>query len=145
MTTCYVDTSALAKRYLNEARSGEVDEFLAEQSLLLVTSLTRAEMRSLLARRRRERDLDAGLEGRVFATFLDDIRQGHLVEHPLSGAMLDGAVNLIGQLPAFPLRTLDALHIAAAQQLGAERLATADAVMRDAAAELGIATSFFGG
>lgn len=37
------------------------------------------------------------------------------------------------------------LHIAAAQQLGAERLATADAVMRDAAAELGIATSFFGG
>jgi predicted nucleic acid-binding protein len=144
LSACYIDTSALAKRYVNEAGSEEVDDFLAAQSLLLVTSLTRAEMRSLLARRRRQHDFDAAVEGQVFASFLDDIRQGYLVEHELSAVMLDGAVNIIAQLPAIALRTLDALHLAAAQQLGAERLATADATMRDAAAELGLPTTFFG-
>jgi predicted nucleic acid-binding protein len=144
VSVCYVDTSALAKRYVNETDSDAVDAFLAEQSLLLVTSLTRAEMRSLLARRRRLGEIDPALEAQIFASFLDDIRQGYLVEHPLSGAMLDGAVNLIGQLPAIALRTLDALHLAAAQELGAERVATADGIMRDAATELSIPTSFFG-
>ena len=72
------------------------------------------------------------------------IRQGYLIEHPLSPAMVDGAVNLMAQLPTVALRTLDALHLAAAQQLGAERIATADRIMRDAAAELGIATANFG-
>jgi hypothetical protein len=145
VSTAYIDTSALAKRYLNEAGSEEVEDCLADQSLLLTTRLTRAEMRSLLARRRRHGELDAALEAQLFAAFLDDIRQGYLVEHELSAPMLDGAVNIIGQLPAIALRTLDALHLAAAQQLGAETLVTADATMRDAAAELGIPTSFFGG
>jgi uncharacterized protein len=144
MSICYVDTSALAKRYINEAASEQVEAFLAEQSLLIVTSLTRAEMRSLIARRRRQNELAAVLEAQVFASFLDDIRQGYLVEHQLAAAMLDGAVNLIEQLPTVPLRTLDAVHLAAAQQLGAERIATADATMRDAAVELGLALDYFG-
>jgi predicted nucleic acid-binding protein len=144
VSACYVDTSALAKRYVNENRSDDVDAFLAMQSLILITPLSRAEMRSMLARRRRLAEIDAELEAQVFATFLDDIRQGFFIEHVFDEKVFSGAVNLIGQMPAVSLRTLDALHLAAAQQLGAETLATADAVMRDAARELGIATEFFG-
>jgi len=144
LSVCYLDTSALAKRYLNEARSDEVDAFLAEQSLLLVSTLTTVQMRRLLARRRRGRELDATLEAQVFATFRDDVRQGYMVEHELSRLMLEGASNLIAEIPQVPLRTLDALHLAAAQQLGAERLVTADAVMRAAAGAVGLAVEFFG-
>lgn len=101
-------------------------------------------MRDLLARRRRRGNFDATTEAQIYAAFLDDLRQGYLIEHELSVAVYDGAVNLIGQLPSIALRTLDALHLAAAQQSAAERVATADSVMRDAALELGIATDFFG-
>lgn len=144
MSICYVDTSALAKRYVNEAQSEEVEEFLSEQSLLLITNLTTAELRSLLAQRRRSGELKAVMEMRLFATFRDDVRQGYVSERELSAAMIEGAVNLIGQLVTPALRTLDALHLAACQQLGAELLVTADTRMRDAASELGIAARFFG-
>ena len=144
MSTCYLDTSALAKRYLDEERSDEVDEFLGEQTLLLITPLVRTEMRSLFARRRRMKELDATLEMQLYSTFVDDIRQGYFIEHDVSARVFEGATNLIAQLPSIGIRTLDALHLAAAQQLGADLLVTADATMRDAARELGLATQYFG-
>jgi hypothetical protein len=40
-------------------------------------------VRTLLARRRREKHVDSKLETRVFATFEDDIRRGFLIRHPI--------------------------------------------------------------
>lgn len=139
-----MDTSALAKRYVHEPRSDEVDAFLSEQARLFMTTLTTVEMRSLLARRRRLREIDAVLEAQLFAAFLDDVRQGWLIEHELSHLMVQGAVNLIAQLPSVALRSLDATHLAAAQQLGSDVLVTADGPMRDAAVELGLGVVYFG-
>jgi hypothetical protein len=48
-----------------------------------ISDLTVVEMRSLLARRRREKHVDSKLETRVFATFEDDIRRGFLIRHPI--------------------------------------------------------------
>jgi hypothetical protein len=143
MSLCYLDTSALAKRYINEAFSDDVDAYLARQSTLLITDLTTAEMRSMLARRRRDGEIDSSFENQAFAAYLDDIGQGHLVERPLSPEILTGAVNVIGQHPDVPLRTLDAIHLAAATHLGVERLATADRRMRDAARAMDLATDYF--
>ncbi|HEX6012428.1 MAG TPA: PIN domain-containing protein, partial [Geminicoccaceae bacterium] len=54
------------------------------------------------------------------------------------------ARELIDTLPDVPLRTLDALHLAAARAAGATMVATADEVMRRAAEILGLDVVFFG-
>ena len=141
---CYVDTSALAKRYLPEPRADETDSFLTVQAQLLVSGLTTVEMRSLLARRRRLNELSSAQEMMVFASYLDDITQGFLSERPVTADLFAAAMHMFSLLPDQPLRTLDALHLAACQQHGAQVLATADGHMRAAAAALGMAVEYFG-
>jgi hypothetical protein len=46
------DTSALAKWYLNESFSGDVERYLMEHGPVAISDLTVVEMRTLLARRR---------------------------------------------------------------------------------------------
>lgn len=134
----YFDTSALAKWYLNESHSEAVEKYIRKCGPVGISDLTVVEMRSLLARRRREKEIDASMESRVFATFEEDIRQGFLVCHPLSATVAAGAANLISILPDVPLRTLDSLHLAIALEWGAKTLATYDTVMAEAARKMGI-------
>jgi hypothetical protein len=47
------------------------------------------------------------------------------------------ATNLIASYPKHPLRTLDALHLTLAADLGVSMLGTADGVMPDAAVSMG--------
>ena len=65
----YFDTSALAKWYLNEPRSEEVEEYIQAHGPVGISDLTVVEMRSLLSRRRREKSIDLSLEMRIFAVF----------------------------------------------------------------------------
>ena len=139
----YFDTSALAKWYLNEAHSEEVEKFLLEHGPVAISDLTRVEMRSLLGRHRREKQIDARMESKVFATFSEDIRRRHLVCHPLPEGVAAGALNLLSLLSEYPLRTLDALHLVIAQEIGADRLATSDRVMAICARDLGMAVVKF--
>jgi predicted nucleic acid-binding protein len=139
----YFDTSALAKWYLNEPRSDEVETYLQEHGPVAISWLTVVEMRSLLARRRREGHFDAELEWRVFATFQEDVRAGHLILHLAEGDPAALAVNLLGDLPSLPLRTLDALQLSIAKGIGARTVATADRLMAEAANALGFDVATF--
>jgi hypothetical protein len=134
----YFDTSALAKWYLNESYSEDVERYLMEHGPVAISDLTVVEMRSLLSRRRREKHVDSMLETRVFATIEDDIRRGFLIRHPIPATTAAGAVNLISTLPDVPLRTLDAMHLVIAQEIDASILATADRIMAAGAHEMGI-------
>lgn len=134
----YFDTSALAKWYLNEELSEEVERFLLEHGPVAISDLTRVEMRSLLGRHRREKQIDARMESKIFATFSEDIRRKHLVCYPLPEGVAAGALNLLSLLSELPLRTLDALHLVIAQEIGAGRLATSDRVMGVCARALGM-------
>jgi hypothetical protein len=140
----YFDTSALAKWYLNEAHSEEVEEYIQEQGPVTISDLTVLEMRSLLARRRREKSIDVNLEMQVFATFQEDMRNNVLLCERLPDGLAWGAVNLISVLSEVPLRTLDALHLAVAREIRAEILATADRVMAAGAEALGFSVVRFG-
>ena len=102
------------------------------------SSLTVTEMRSLLSRRRRMGDLSVELESVLFAALLDDIDRGWLQRYPLDDARFAEATNLIARYPEHPLRTLDALHLTMAADLGVSILATADGVMADAAMSMGM-------
>jgi len=57
--TAYLETSALAKWYVNERGSDAFVTYLQGLDAAAISSLTRAEMRSLFARRRRVGDFDA--------------------------------------------------------------------------------------
>jgi len=139
----YLDTSALAKWYLNESFSGDVEQFLMEHGPVAISDLTVLEMRSLLSRRRREKHVDPKLENRVFSTFEDDIRRGFLIRHPMPATIAAGAVNLISTLPDVPLRTLDAMHLVIAREIDASTLATADRIMAAGAHEMGFSVVRF--
>jgi len=139
----YLDTSALAKWYLNEADSEEVEKYIQEHGPVTISDLTVVEMRSLLARRRREKSIDLNLEMQVFATFQEDMRKNFLLCQRLPDGIALGAVNLISVLSEIPLRTLDALHLAVAREIQAEILATADRVMATGAQALGFSVVRF--
>ena len=141
----YVDTSALAKWYLNEPRSEELETFLRERPGAAISTLTAVEMRCLLARRRRAGDIDRDVEMQVFAAFQRDIDAGHLRLWPVTDRQVSAAVLLLARLPKMPLRTLDAIHLAIAVDLPASLLATADRVQADAAEALGMAVARFHG
>jgi uncharacterized protein len=134
----YFDTSALAKWYLNEARSDDVEKYIQEHGPVDISDLTLVEMRGLLARRRRERNITPKMEIKVFATFEEDIRQKFLILHTLPNDWATGAVNLLSVLPEVPLRTLDVLHLVIAKEIQSDILATADAVMAAGARGIGI-------
>ena len=134
----YLDTSALAKWYLNEAGSEAFVAFLQELGAAVISSLTVTEMRCLLRRRGRMGDLSVELESVLLAAFLEDIDRGWLQRIPVEDARFDEATNLIARYPEHPLRTLDALHLTLALQAGVSVVATADGVMAEAATSMGL-------
>ena len=144
MTAPYIDTSALAKWYIDEARSEDVEGYLRALPEAVIGGLTVVELRCLLARRRRRGDIAEDDEKAVFAAFQGDIIAGHLVVYPLAAGHTDEAVRIIDGLPDHALRSLDALHLAAARAIGAPVIATADRIMADPADALGLDVAYFG-
>ena len=138
----YADTSALVKRYLEEPFSTEFDA-LFQQGAMAISRLTVVELRCALARRRRNREIDALRESRINAELASDIQDGALRLGSVGDAEFTAAYHLIGRLAELPLRSMDALHLAAAEQLGANAFATADQTQADAAAALGFTVHRF--
>ncbi len=141
----YFDTSALAKWYLPEEQSDEVEKYIQEHGPVAISELTVVEIRDLLARHRREGNIDPGTEIKVFATFEEDIRQKFLICHPLSDGLARGAVNLLSVLSDLPLRMIDAMHLAIAKEIQTDIFATADSVMAAGAEAMGFSVLRFDG
>jgi uncharacterized protein len=141
----YLDTSALAKRYLDEAGSDDFDAFLGRRPRALISRLAVVELRCLLKRRLGARQIDARYEQAALADFADDVRRGHFHVEPLTDRHALTAYDLVDQLSGHSLRTLDALHLAIARNVGAGIVATADFGMARAAEALGFTVVTFGG
>jgi len=139
----YLDTSALAKWYLNESGSEAFVSYLQSLDVAVISSLTVTEMRSLLSRRRRMGELTVELESVLFAAFLEDIDRGWLQRYPIDDMRFDETTRLITRYPEHPLRTLDALHLTIAMDVGIVELATADVVMTNAATSMGFKVARF--
>jgi predicted nucleic acid-binding protein len=139
----YLDTSVLAKWYVAESNSEQVSAYIVGLDEAFISTLTKTEMRCLLARRKRMQEFDANIEGQIYATFLDDVAQGHLSLFKVEDKHLESAANLIAILPDYALRTLDALHLAIAQHHGVGRIASADHLFTNAASALGFEVDLF--
>src|SRR5207302_11376351 len=97
----------------------------------------------LPARRRRAREITKSAESRVYASFEQDVGAGFLRVYPVADEYLIAALSLITRLARYPLRTLDALHLAIAQGIRCRRLATADKTMADAGRAIGLGVTRF--
>jgi predicted nucleic acid-binding protein len=142
MSGAYLDTSALAKWYLNEPFSDEVEAYLETLAFALISSLTIVEMRSLLIRRRRSGELAPALVERVWATFTEDRAAGALTVLEVEDEHLHAATRILDRVEA-PLRTLDAMHLALAESAGTGACATADRILGAGASELGLEVRTF--
>ena len=127
----YVDTSALLKRYVDEADSAAADALLRADPVLLTARHTIVEVRRNLGRLLAGRDLTVAR-----AAFADDLRTISIIE--LDEVTCESAASIAETTGA---RTLDALHLAAAQRVSAPGVGflTFDLRQAQAARSLGLA------
>lgn len=141
----YLDTSALAKWYINEPGSAEFSSFVVGLPFAFISRLSLVEFRCLLARRRRAGELAATTVRSVWQAFQDQIAQGFISVAALDDHHAVVALELLDRLDRHPLRALDALHLAIALDLDVEVVATADRVLAAAARDAGLEAMVFAG
>ncbi len=133
MPVCYLDTSALLKRYVNEAQSAAFDAFVLARSFeFVLTPLSLTEVASALRRRLRMGDFSARYAALAGQQFQNDLTSGDWRMADFDPATFRNAATLISTLPV-PVSTLDALHLASALRLEADGFATADRQLASAA------------
>jgi predicted nucleic acid-binding protein len=138
MSLVYLDSSALANRYLRATISEAVDALLEEPAhSFAMSELCLVELESALARQHREGRVTARKLGELRARFETDLRLDFFTLHPLSRPILFGARQLISDGKS-PLTTLDAIHVKTALEIEADAFATDDRQLARAAAKHGL-------
>jgi predicted nucleic acid-binding protein len=140
----FFDSSALIKGYWQEVGSDVVRSLLATDSVC-VSTLCGVELASALTRLSREGVMGAAEVTQLVADYGHDVREYLVVD--LDDALLEAATKILLESTG-PLRTLDAIQVAAArfalnrvERAGDEvRLVSADRRMLGAAAALGLPT-----
>lgn len=117
----FLDSSALAKRYVEEAGSDRVEQFLSSASSLGLSVICLSEVVSALCRLRRERKLSLQQYRKAKQALFEDIEDASLVN--VTDQVVARAVEL---LERWPLRSSDSLQIASAAEWSAELFVSAD-------------------
>lgn len=140
MSWAYFDTSALIKRYVDEDGRLEVLQLLRRHDCV-TSALLSVELRSALRRRVADGSLDKERVAEILKRFAVDREFWALVE--ITGQVLQSAELLVAK---YPLRTLDAIHVASAQLFATRmtasklRFVSADARQTAVAAAIGLPT-----
>src|SRR5919108_1041696 len=141
MPAYYFDTSALAKRYVEEVGSTWVQVLVAQQSgqTIYTSVLTQPEIISALQRRVRERSIEAHQAQELAQQVVEHMTQSYTLA-AITPPIITQACALLHR---HPLRAYDALHLACAlavreaiaqQQLAGLVFVGADAALLAAAA-----------
>jgi predicted nucleic acid-binding protein len=131
----FLDSSAFAKRFVDETGSDKVEDACAEASELGLSVICVPEIISALNRRRRERALSAKQYAEAKQRLLDDVRDADIIN--LAVPVVGSA---IGVLEESPVRAMVALHIACALEWGAQLFVSSDQKQLAAARRAGMKT-----
>ncbi len=134
----YLDSSALAKLYVPEPESDTLEAFLQGRRDLMISELAITEVLSAVARRRREDMITAHQAFDIRDAVLADADSGSFQRLDMSPVVHREAERLLFHIDSVALRTLDALHVAAARLGSATHVVTYDARMRAAALHVGL-------
>jgi len=115
MTTYYLDSSALVKRYLWEAGSHWINGLLdrSSQDSFASTELITIEVVCALARAERDNRISLNRRDKLANLFLGEVR-ALLNSVPVSAYILQNASRIA---LSHPLRAYDAIHLVTAQEL----------------------------
>ncbi|MFP4350794.1 MAG: type II toxin-antitoxin system VapC family toxin [Desulfococcaceae bacterium] len=134
-----VDSSAFAKRYVQEYGSEKMDRLLRNASELAFCIILVPEIVSGLNRRMREGVLDSNAYRTVKKQLLDDVGDATVLQ--MTPSVISQAVKL---LENNVLRAMDALHVACALEWRADLFVTSDKKQWMAAQNTGLHTEFLG-
>jgi hypothetical protein len=129
----FLDSSALAKRYVQEAGSDRLEEILFSASSLGVSVICLPEVVSALCRIRRERKLSQPQYLNAKQALFEDIDDTSVVN--VTDQVVVRAIEL---LERWPLRSSDSLHVASAAEWAADLFVSADARQCAAARAYGL-------
>lgn len=134
-----VDSSSLAKRYVQEIGSEKLDRFLQNTTELALCIILVPEIVSGLSRRVREGALDIKGYRAVKKQLLSDVRDATILQ--ITPSVISRSVEL---LENNALRAMDALHVACALEWQADLFVTSDRRQMTAAINAGLPTEFLG-
>lgn len=129
----FFDSSAFAKRYVEEPGSQAVETLCTAATELALSVVCIPEIISALNRRVRERSLSARQYEAAKDNLSEDIRDVAVIN--LTPDVISTCTAI---LEASPVRAMDALHVACAVQWGAELFVSADKRQVSAAKRAGL-------
>jgi predicted nucleic acid-binding protein len=132
----FFDSSAFAKRYIDEPGSQNVDDLCAHASDLGLSIVCVPEVISALNRRLRERSLTQREYARARRGLLRDVSDAEVIS--LTPAVIASVVTVLEESP---LRAMDAIHVACALEWEAELFVTSDERQVKAASRARLRTS----
>lgn len=131
----FIDSSALAKRYIRERGSEKVEKILRRASSLGLSSLCPVEIISAMCRRRRELSLTEDQYLLAKQALVDDARDAEIVN--VVPRVVGKAIAI---LEKEALRTIDAIHIGSALEWKASIFVSSDKKQVAAASRAGLKT-----
>lgn len=134
----YIDTSVAVKLYVNEPDSRDCEAVVRGASVAS-SYLLYGEFRSALHGKVQRGAISPEVCADVWRQFQNEVESKSLTLISIDDTLVEDAAELIAELPPrFPLRTLDALHLATCLRVEAGPLFSKDTRMLRAAATLGI-------
>lgn len=131
----FLDSSAFAKRFIDETGSEQVEQLCAGATELGLSVLCVPEVVSALNRRLREKSLTKHDYAIAKQRLSDDVCDAMIVH--LTPAVVQSSIMILEESP---VRTLDALHVASALHAQADLFASSDHRQILAARRVGLKT-----
>ncbi len=129
----FLDTSALAKRYVLESGSSELTELCRQADEIVLSYICTVELISALNRLKREGKLSSSEYKKIKKSFGEDLKGATIVElYPL---VIRQAVQCLEKTP---IRSLDAIQIASAMVSDCDLFLSADSRQTAAAKVMGL-------
>ncbi len=129
----FLDTSAFAKRYVAEQRSGKVMELCQQADSLIVSVICLPELISTLSRLVREKKLTKAAYRKLKNDAMAD-----LADVDICQIIPNVLASVISLLESYPLRAMDALHVACALAVEPDLFVSADHRQLSAAKKAGL-------
>ena len=137
----YIDTSSLLKLIWQEAESAAVRLAVSREEMVVLSSLVLLEAEVRTRARCLEHGMTKIAQGKLLKAVRDLQERPPIAFRELSGTVFSTAMRQTRDTTGVHLRTLDRLHLAAMEELGARRIMTHDARLANAARELGFVVS----
>lgn len=106
-STCFIDTSALFKRYINEAGTDQIDSLFESAGLIIISNLTIVEFVSNLKRLvERDEVIDSDVYDAIKSEFFNDIAVRRIKVESVSSLNIITSVDLINKNYVTPIDSI---------------------------------------